>query len=127
MSNLLFLSQPVGVGMGFSPLWRWGTADGLGFSYADAEPGSINPFTGGVENASYAGVQGRYPVINATEIGNYLNHRNRIQILMYRADTTASAAHAAWEIVQGFLGGLPDLDSKIKSKSFNLWTESYGG
>lgn len=83
---------------------------GLGFSYADTEPGSVNPFTGAIENASFAGVQGRYPVINATEL-----------------DTTEKAAHAAWEIVQGFLGGLPDMDSKIKSKSFNLWTESYGG
>lgn len=44
-----------------------------------------------------------------------------------KTDTTDLAARAAWEVVQGFLGGLPDLDSKIKSKSFNLWTESYGG
>lgn len=80
-----------------------------------------------MENASFAGVQGRYPVINATELGNYFDRRNRIQMLMCRADTTEKAAHAAWEIVQGFLGGLPDMDSKIKSKSFNLWTESYGG
>ena len=29
--------------------------------------------------------------------------------------------------MQGFLGGLPQLDSTIKSKDFNLWTESYGG
>lgn len=42
-------------------------------------------------------------------------------------DTTDLAAKAAWEVVQGFLGGLPKLDPKIKSKKFNLWTESYGG
>lgn len=42
-------------------------------------------------------------------------------------DTTNLAAKAAWEVLQGFLGGLPKLDSRIKSKSFNLWTESYGG
>lgn len=42
-------------------------------------------------------------------------------------DTTDLAAHAAWEALQGFYSALPQLDSEIKSKSFNLWTESYGG
>lgn len=46
-----------------------------GFSYADKAPGSINPVTGGYENASYAGVQGRYPVINATEISRLRSTR----------------------------------------------------
>ncbi|KAL2869941.1 Alpha/Beta hydrolase protein [Aspergillus lucknowensis] len=94
VSNLLFISQPLGVG----------------FSYAETVEGSLNPVTGAVEDASFNGVQGRYPKINATLI-----------------DTTELAAHAAWEIVQGFLGGLPKLDSEIKSKDFSLWTESYGG
>ncbi|KAK9577274.1 hypothetical protein V6Z98_008104 [Aspergillus fumigatus] len=94
VSNVLFLSQPLGVG----------------FSYSEAEPGSLNPFTGVFENASSAGIQGRYPVIDATLI-----------------DTTDLAAHAAWEILQGFMGGLPQLDHRIKSKDFSLWTESYGG
>ncbi|KAF4220410.1 hypothetical protein CNMCM8980_001270 [Aspergillus fumigatiaffinis] len=94
VSNMLFLSQPLGVG----------------FSYSEAEPGSLNPFTGVFENASFAGIQGRYPVIDATLI-----------------DTTDLAAHAAWEILQGFMGGLPQLDHRIKSKDFSLWTESYGG
>ncbi|PLN82910.1 carboxypeptidase 2 [Aspergillus taichungensis] len=94
VSNMLFLSQPVGVG----------------FSYSDTEAGSLNPFTGVVENAKFDGIQGRYPVINATKIS-----------------TTDLAAHATWEVLQGFLGGLPQLDSKIKSKEFSLWTESYGG
>ena len=31
--------------------------------------GSLNPYTGAFEPASFAGVQGRYPVINATMIG----------------------------------------------------------
>jgi hypothetical protein len=31
-------------------------------------------------------------------------------------DTTVLAAKATWEVLQGFLGGLPKLDSKIKSK-----------
>lgn len=42
-------------------------------------------------------------------------------------DTTNLAAVAAWEALQGFYSALPQLDSEVKSKSFNLWTESYGG
>ncbi|PTU23793.1 hypothetical protein P175DRAFT_0428594 [Aspergillus ochraceoroseus IBT 24754] len=94
VSNMLFLSQPLGVG----------------FSYAETVDGSLNEFTAVVEDASYNGVRGRYPVINAT-----------------LTDTTDLAARAAWEVVQGFLGGLPKLDHKVKSKDFSLWTESYGG
>jgi hypothetical protein len=41
----------------------------IGFSYAETEEGSLNPVTGAVEDASFAGVQGRYPKINATLIG----------------------------------------------------------
>ncbi|KAL9102580.1 MAG: hypothetical protein Q9163_002298 [Psora crenata] len=70
---------------------------------------SLNPFTGEQENATY-GVDGQYPVINATEI-----------------DTTDLAAVATWHVLQGFLEALPQLDGKVKSKTFNLWTESYGG
>ncbi|KAH8433625.1 uncharacterized protein LDX57_011261 [Aspergillus melleus] len=94
VSNLLFLSQPLGVG----------------FSYSDTVNGSLNPVTGVVENATFDGVKGRYPQIDATLL-----------------DTTELAAHASWEVLQGFLGGLPQLDSRIKSKDFSLWTESYGG
>jgi carboxypeptidase C (cathepsin A) len=43
------------------------------------------------------------------------------------ATTTDEAAVAAWHVLQGFLANLPQLDSQIKSKTFNLWTESYGG
>lgn len=94
VSNMLFLSQPLGVG----------------FSYGNEQVGSINQFTGAFENASFAGPQGRYPVINATAL-----------------DTTDLAAVAAWHVLQGFLGGLPQLDGGISSREFNLWTESYGG
>ncbi|KAI4243335.1 MAG: hypothetical protein L6R40_003507 [Gallowayella cf. fulva] len=95
VSNMLFISQPLGVG----------------FSYSESEPGSLNPFTGEVENSTY-GVSGRWPVINATEL-----------------DTTDLSAIATWHVLQGFLANLPQLDSKVgaATKTFNLWTESYGG
>jgi len=95
VSNMLFLSQPFGVG----------------FSYQEEEKGSFNPVTGSFLNATEANATGTYPVINATEI-----------------DTTDLAAVAAWHVLQGFLGALPQLDAEIGSnKEFNLWTESYGG
>ncbi|RMZ81465.1 hypothetical protein DV738_g2273, partial [Chaetothyriales sp. CBS 135597] len=52
VSNLLFLSQPLGVG----------------FSYGSKAPGSLDPYTGVYVPASEAPVTGRYPVINATAI-----------------------------------------------------------
>ncbi|KAL8883220.1 MAG: hypothetical protein Q9192_007345, partial [Flavoplaca navasiana] len=95
VSNMLFISQPLGVG----------------FSYSESEPGSLNPFTGETENSTF-GVSGRWPVINASEL-----------------DTTDLSAIATWHVLQGFLANLPQLDSRLGSgtKQFNLWTESYGG
>lgn len=83
---------------------------GVGFSYSSEIAGSLNNVTGWVENASYAGVVGEYPVINASAI-----------------DKTDLAAIAAWHIIQGFYSALPQLDATVESKTFNLWTESYGG
>ena len=91
---MLFLSQPVGTG----------------FSYGQEVEGSLNPYTGEVENSTFGGVDGRYPIEDA-----------------YLLDTTDLAAVATWHVLQAFLGALPQLDGKVKSKSFNLWTESYGG
>ncbi|KAJ5464189.1 hypothetical protein N7475_007324 [Penicillium sp. IBT 31633x] len=94
VSNVLFISQPIGVG----------------FSYAEKEPGSKDYITQAYQNSSYGDVTGRFPVIDSSKITN-----------------TELAAKATWEVVQGFLSGLPKLASKIQSRSFNLWTESYGG
>lgn len=91
-SNLLFLSQPLGVG----------------FSYADKVVGIINDTTG-------------YPQNTSTPDGRYSDTEP------FRYDTTALAAVGTWEILQAFIEALPVLDSTVASRSFNLWTESYGG
>ena len=93
-SNLLFLSQPIGVG----------------FSYAEEAPGSVNPDTGEPQNASYGPVDGEYAYINPLTI-----------------DTTDLAAAGTWDVLQGLLSALPEFDSVVQNRTFNLWTESYGG
>jgi hypothetical protein len=83
---------------------------GVGFSYGGKEEGSIDSFTGSFVPASVGGVDGRWPTIDPTAI-----------------DTTNLAAMAAWEVLQGFYSALPQLDSRVESTTFNLFTESYGG
>lgn len=94
VSNMLFLSQPLGVG----------------FSYAEEAPGSYSPETPDFLNATQAPPTGRWPVGNNTEV-----------------DTSDLAAIAAWEVIQAFYSGLPQLSSNVTSREFNLATESYGG
>ncbi|KAI0123951.1 putative carboxypeptidase S1 [Xylariales sp. AK1849] len=91
-SNLLFLSQPLGVGL----------------SYADEVVGVVNQTTG-------------FPQPSDDPDGRYSN------VDPYRFDTSALAAIGTWEVLQGFIENLPSLDETVGSRSFNLWTESYGG
>ena len=94
ISNLLFMSQPVGTG----------------FSYREEEVGSFTNVSGAFVNATYQPPTGRYPTGDVTSL-----------------DTTDLAAAAAYHILQAFYSALPQLDSEVESKVFNLWTESYGG
>lgn len=91
---MLFISQPIGTG----------------FSYGEEIAGSLNPFTGEVENSTFGGVSGEWSIEDADKLG-----------------TTELAAAATWHALQGLLGDLPQLDNKVENKTFNLWTESYGG
>ena len=93
VSNMLYLSQPIGVG----------------FSYETADVGSYDNRSNFL-NASQATPNGRFSMVNP-----------------YRYDTTYLAAVGAWEILQAFLSELPTLDNEVDNKTFNLWTESYGG
>ncbi|KAK4888979.1 hypothetical protein LTR27_012200 [Elasticomyces elasticus] len=98
VSNMLFLSQPVGTG----------------FSYQDEAIGSFDSYTGQFLNTSQANATGGYPILDPIDIGTI--------------DTTDLAAQAAWHVIQGFLSALPSLDAEVGcEKEFNLWTESYGG
>jgi len=98
VSNMLFLSQPVGTG----------------FSYQETAKGSEQSYTGTFLNATQANATGTYPILDPVDKGEI--------------DTTDLAAIAAWHIIQGFLSGLEQLGATIgTSRDFNLWTESYGG
>ncbi|KAF2208241.1 hypothetical protein CERZMDRAFT_71048 [Cercospora zeae-maydis SCOH1-5] len=104
VSNMLFLSQPVGVG----------------FSNQGEEHGTYGNWTGTFLNTSEIGdlqpldTIGNYPILDPIREGEI--------------DTTDLAAVGAWHILQGFLDAFPSFNTKAsKPKNFNLWTESYGG
>ncbi|KAH8680595.1 serine carboxypeptidase [Xylariales sp. PMI_506] len=81
---------------------------GVGFSYADEVVGIINETTALPQSS--ANPNGRYPNVNP-----------------YAVDTTQLAAVGTWEVLQALIQELPTLDATVSSRSFNLWTESYGG
>lgn len=96
---MLYLSQPIGVGFSYS-------TEATGWS--DSYSGDIWPPN--VTSLPFGGTFGRWPLIDASAV-----------------DTTDLAAIAAYHTIQGLFCNLPQFDPEIRSRSFNLWTESYGG
>lgn len=98
VSNLLFLSQPVGVG----------------FSYQDIANGSYANGSSTFLNSTQAPPTGTWPILDPVNEGTI--------------DTTDLAAVSVWQTLQGLLSGLPQLEgNRAEPKNFNLWTQSYGG
>ncbi|GME24387.1 carboxypeptidase s1 [Neofusicoccum parvum] len=84
---------------------------GVGFSYETTVVGSYDNETEMVTPAPEAEAEGRWSLVDPD-----------------RANTTEAAAIGAWHIIQALLGVSEESGNpKISNRTFNLWTESYGG
>jgi len=102
VSNMLYISQPVGTG----------------FSYQKQGVGSFNPLSEDFHyNSSDWPATGRWPLSEPLNKGTI--------------DTTDLAAMATWHVLQALIATLPKFDAKLgalsPAREFNLFTESYGG
>ncbi|KAF1946548.1 alpha/beta-hydrolase [Clathrospora elynae] len=102
VSNMLYISQPVGVG----------------FSYQQQGVGSFNSWSEDFHyNSSEWPATGRWPLSEPLNTGTI--------------DTTDLAAVATWHVFQALLATIPKFDAKLgalsPAREFNLFTESYGG
>ncbi|KAL9124920.1 MAG: hypothetical protein Q9217_005800 [Psora testacea] len=111
-SNIIYIDQP----------------NQVGFSYDVATNGSLNLFTGEIQEPPRdlpSVGQPAYTYLNGTFSSNNQNNT---------ANTTDIAAHAVWHMLQGFLGAFPQYNPTIRANhtqagpvGVNLFAESYGG
>lgn len=95
----------------YSSLLFFSQPIGVGFSYETTDVGYLNGSTLEVTDEPIEGqTEGRHSLVDPE-----------------RFDTSYMSAVGAWEIVHAFCENLEKLDNTVQNKSFNLWTESYGG
>ncbi|EMD87377.1 hypothetical protein COCC4DRAFT_22114 [Bipolaris maydis ATCC 48331] len=102
ISNMLYISQPVGTG----------------FSYQEQGQGAFSPYPGDfIPNVTDSDTSGVWPLLDPLNKGTI--------------DTTDLAAVAVWHVLQALFATIPKFDAKIgpvnASREFNFCTESYGG
>ncbi|KAI1630594.1 Alpha/Beta hydrolase protein [Biscogniauxia mediterranea] len=104
-SNMLFIDQP----------------NQVGFSYDVPTNGSIDLLTNQIYTPPAERPNSLPPIAYLNGTFSSLNPNNT-------ANTTETAAIAAWHMLQGFFGAFPELNpSENNVLSVNLFTESYGG
>ncbi|KAK8029456.1 hypothetical protein PG993_010747 [Apiospora rasikravindrae] len=101
--NMLYIDQPVQTGFSYDKLVH-GTVNELGLPY------EVTP------HKSMEGVE-----VNATNLAGVFPSQDELST----ANTTTTAAHAAWHFMQTWLSEFPHY--KPNSNKFSIWSESYGG
>ncbi|KAK8860054.1 Alpha/Beta hydrolase protein [Apiospora arundinis] len=101
--NMLYIDQPVQTGFSYDRLIN-------GTIWEANNPFMVTP----VKSLAEAKV-------NATNLAGVFSSQEELST----ANTTATAAHAAWQFMQTWMTKFPHY--KPKSNKFSIWSESYGG